>query len=116
MKHDVRVPGLRVVDVRQGVLGMEWIEGWSVRQVLGGGQEGDELPDDDDDGEEQELEESEHVEELLRSKGVESGGSSSQAVPARAIQRSRNTDIPCQCHYRRPTARNRSRNRQNAHR
>ncbi|GJN91943.1 hypothetical protein Rhopal_004971-T1 [Rhodotorula paludigena] len=38
-KAGVRVPGLRLVDVRQGCLGMEWIEGWSVREVLGGGQE-----------------------------------------------------------------------------
>ncbi|KAK4052922.1 serine/threonine-protein kinase bud32 [Microbotryomycetes sp. JL221] len=46
LKAGVTVPGLRVVDLKQGIVGMEWIEGWSVREVLGGGQDGDELPDD----------------------------------------------------------------------
>lgn len=39
----VRVPTLRGVDVEAGVVGMEWIDGWSVREVLGGGAESDEL-------------------------------------------------------------------------
>jgi TP53 regulating kinase and related kinases len=69
LKAGVKVPGLRCVDVKQGVLGMEWIEGWSVREVLGGGQEGDELPDD----EEQEEEEPEDVEEMLKGLGVDHG-------------------------------------------
>ncbi|GAA5925015.1 hypothetical protein JCM3775_006343 [Rhodotorula graminis] len=48
-KAGVRVPGLRLVDVKQGCLGMEWIEGWSVREILGGGQEDDLTSDDDED-------------------------------------------------------------------
>ncbi|BGP28325.1 serine/threonine-protein kinase bud32 [Rhodotorula toruloides] len=39
MKAGVTVPGLRLVDVKQGCLGMEWIDGWSVREILGGGQD-----------------------------------------------------------------------------
>ncbi|GAA5841068.1 hypothetical protein JCM5353_001371, partial [Sporobolomyces roseus] len=35
LKAGVRVPGLRVVDVKSGALGVEWIDGWSVREVLG---------------------------------------------------------------------------------
>ncbi|ORY90228.1 hypothetical protein BCR35DRAFT_299817 [Leucosporidium creatinivorum] len=68
LKAGVKVPGLRCVDVKQGVLGMEWIEGWSVREVLGGGQEGDELPDED--GEEEE-EEPDDVQEMLKGLGVD---------------------------------------------
>lgn len=85
MKAGVVVPGLRVVDLKQGVLGMEWIEGWSVREVLGGGQEGDELVQTDEDAVDESLEDSapageeeEDVEALLRSKGVETGKSQSQ--------------------------------------
>lgn len=63
------MPELRCVDVKQGVLGMEWIEGWSVREVLGGGQEGDELPEDDEVSEE----EPEDVEEMLKGLGVDHG-------------------------------------------
>ncbi|GAA5898258.1 hypothetical protein JCM8208_000200 [Rhodotorula glutinis] len=48
-KAGVRVPGLRLVDVKQGCLGMEWIEGWSVREILGGGQEDDLTAEDNDD-------------------------------------------------------------------
>ncbi|KAI5476914.1 TP53 regulating kinase [Pseudohyphozyma bogoriensis] len=69
-KAGVRVPGLRIVDVRQGVLGIEWVQGWSVREVLGGGQEDDELPGDED-GEEAEEEEEEDTQEKLRKLGVD---------------------------------------------
>ncbi|GAA6008014.1 hypothetical protein JCM10207_006999 [Rhodosporidiobolus poonsookiae] len=74
-KAGVRVPGLRVVDVRQGAIGMEWVAGWSVREVLGGGQEGDELPEEDAGCEEAKAEEQEGDEEdigeLLRQQGVD---------------------------------------------
>ncbi|BGP12168.1 hypothetical protein JCM10213_004734 [Rhodosporidiobolus nylandii] len=71
-KAGVRVPGLRVVDVRQGCVGMEWVEGWSVREVLGGGQEGDELPFDEEEEEPEEDEaEEEDVGEMLRRRGVD---------------------------------------------
>lgn len=73
LKAGVKVPGLRIVDVRQGVVGMEWIEGWSVREVLGGGQEDDEGVVEDEGEVEEEAEEEEDVQELLRSKGVEEG-------------------------------------------
>jgi TP53 regulating kinase-like protein len=47
----VSVPALRGVDVEAGIVGMEWIEGWSVREVLGGGAESDEAGgSDDEDG------------------------------------------------------------------
>lgn len=39
LKAGVRVPALRLVDIRQGCLGMEWIDGWTVREILGGGQD-----------------------------------------------------------------------------
>ncbi|GAA5991421.1 hypothetical protein JCM10908_003306 [Rhodotorula pacifica] len=39
LKAGVSVPALRLVDVRQGCLGMEWIDGWTVRELLGGGQD-----------------------------------------------------------------------------
>jgi TP53 regulating kinase-like protein len=37
----VVVPGVLWVDERYGVIGLEWIDGWSVREVLGGGAEGE---------------------------------------------------------------------------
>lgn len=43
LKAGVRVPALRLVDIRQGCLGMEWIDGWTVREILGGGQDDDGL-------------------------------------------------------------------------
>ena len=36
------MPGIRMVDASEGVLGIEWIEGKSVRFLLGGGAEGEE--------------------------------------------------------------------------
>lgn len=45
----VCVPALRGVDVEAGIVGMEWIEGWSVREVLGGGAESDEVGGTDDE-------------------------------------------------------------------
>ncbi|GAA6022158.1 hypothetical protein JCM11491_005109 [Sporobolomyces phaffii] len=68
LKAGVRVPGLRVVDAKSGALGLEWIDGWSVREVLGGGQEDDGLPESDQEDEADEVEED--IERLLSSKGV----------------------------------------------
>jgi hypothetical protein len=74
LKAGVRVPGLRVVDLKSGVLGVEWIDGWSVREVLGGGQEDDGLPEVDEEEEaEEEEEEEEDIAELLAQKGVSEG-------------------------------------------
>ncbi|KAG1772056.1 kinase-like domain-containing protein [Suillus occidentalis] len=39
MRSGVTVPGIRMVDVNEGVLGIEWIDGKSVRQLLPGGAE-----------------------------------------------------------------------------
>lgn len=88
-KYKVNVPGLRSVDHRQGVLGIEWIEGSSVREVLGGGQDDDEgafgSDADDGEGEEEEEEEDEEgeasgndtvVRDRLRKLGIEDGKSS----------------------------------------
>lgn len=53
----VNVPGVRMVDVLEGVLGIEWIEGKSVRRLLPGGAEGEEEASeeiiDDAEGEEE---------------------------------------------------------------
>ncbi|KAL8276192.1 hypothetical protein RQP46_011404 [Phenoliferia psychrophenolica] len=70
-KAGVCVPGLRIVDVKQGVLGIEWIEGWSVREVLGGGQEDDEGPEEEVGEDEEVEEESDDVAERLRLLGVQ---------------------------------------------
>ncbi|KAF7796242.1 hypothetical protein EIP86_007416 [Pleurotus ostreatoroseus] len=42
LRAGVTVPGIRMVDASEGVLGIEWIEGKSVRFLLGGGAEGEE--------------------------------------------------------------------------
>lgn len=41
LRNGVSVPGIRMVDPIDGVLGVELIEGPSVRTVLGGGADGD---------------------------------------------------------------------------
>lgn len=41
-RSGVSVPGIRMVDATEGVLGIEWVEGKSVRMLLGGGAEGEE--------------------------------------------------------------------------
>ncbi|GAA6054950.1 hypothetical protein JCM3770_004066 [Rhodotorula araucariae] len=67
-KAGVRVPGLRLVDVKQGCLGMQWIQGWSLREILGGGQE-DDLSADDPSPQD-ESEQDEDPGEVLRAAGV----------------------------------------------
>jgi len=42
LRSGVSVPGIRMVDATEGVLGIEWIEGKSVRMLLGGGPQGEE--------------------------------------------------------------------------
>ncbi|KAJ9104801.1 hypothetical protein QFC19_003942 [Naganishia cerealis] len=46
-KAGIAVPGVRVIDLETGILGMEWVEGWSVREMLGGGAEDEEEEEDD---------------------------------------------------------------------
>lgn len=45
----VSVPGLRFVDAASGALGIEWIDGKSVRSLLGSGDEGEETEVDEDE-------------------------------------------------------------------
>ncbi|RDX50714.1 hypothetical protein OH76DRAFT_437283 [Lentinus brumalis] len=42
LRSGVNVPGIRMVDAAEGILGIEWIDGKSVRFLLGGGAEGEE--------------------------------------------------------------------------
>ncbi|GAA5923812.1 serine/threonine protein kinase BUD32 [Sporobolomyces koalae] len=67
LRVGVTVPSLKLVDARAGMLGLEWIEGYSVRQVLGGGQEEDEIPppNDQDQDDQTEQEEEPDFEQLL---------------------------------------------------
>lgn len=44
----VNVPRVRMVDEKVGIVAMEWIDGKSVRELLGGGDEGDEVAQIDD--------------------------------------------------------------------
>jgi TP53 regulating kinase and related kinases len=39
LRNGVRVPGVRMVDAECGILGLEWIEGRSIRSLLGSGEE-----------------------------------------------------------------------------
>ncbi|GAA5960345.1 hypothetical protein JCM21900_006537 [Sporobolomyces salmonicolor] len=71
LKAGVKVPALRVIDVREGVVGMEWVDGWSVREVLGGGQEEDQGGVEEEEDEVAELAEEVDIGELLKEKGVE---------------------------------------------
>ena len=41
------MPGLRFVDAAAGALGIEWIDGKSIRSLLGSGDEGEETEDED---------------------------------------------------------------------
>jgi TP53 regulating kinase-like protein len=67
-KNGVNVPGVRCVDLEAGILGIEWIEGRSVRELLGAGDEDDE---DDEIG----------VDEVARA--LESFGLSEGPLPCR---------------------------------
>jgi TP53 regulating kinase-like protein len=47
----VSVPGLRFVDAANGVLGIEWVNGKSVRYLLGSRDEGEEGDQEEDEEE-----------------------------------------------------------------
>ncbi|KAL7278045.1 hypothetical protein ACG7TL_008009 [Trametes sanguinea] len=49
LRSGVNVPGIRMVDAAEGVIGIEWIEGKSIRFLLGGGAEDEEVVVDDSD-------------------------------------------------------------------
>ncbi|EPT05908.1 hypothetical protein FOMPIDRAFT_1026791 [Fomitopsis schrenkii] len=67
IRYGVNVPGVRMVDAPAGVLGLEWIDGKSVRFLLGGGAEGVE----EVVGESEENEDEEFIEEdPLREYGI----------------------------------------------
>ncbi|KAG8689678.1 serine/threonine-protein kinase bud32, partial [Ceratobasidium sp. 394] len=53
LKFGVCVPGIRFVHADSGVLGIEWIDGSSVRKVLGGGAEGEDEGEGDEENDEQ---------------------------------------------------------------
>ncbi|KAI0698018.1 kinase-like domain-containing protein [Cytidiella melzeri] len=59
LRADVNVPEVRMVDAAEGVLGIEWIDGKSVRFLLGGGAEDDIIEDatDNEDVEEEDVKE-----------------------------------------------------------
>ena len=46
-RSGVNVPGVRMVDASEGILGIEWIDGKSVRKLLPGGAEDEEEEDDE---------------------------------------------------------------------
>ncbi|KAG2052315.1 kinase-like protein [Suillus hirtellus] len=57
MRSGVTVPGIRMVDVNEGVLGIEWIDGKSVRQLLPGGAELEDISELEEAGEMDEIHE-----------------------------------------------------------
>ena len=46
-RSGVNVPGVRMVDASEGILGIEWIDGKSVRKLLPGGAEDEEEENDE---------------------------------------------------------------------
>lgn len=62
-KAGVNTPGILCVDEAQGILGLEFIQGKSVRELLGGGAESDELELGNEDQQEIQEEETAVVEE-----------------------------------------------------
>ncbi|KAI0822124.1 hypothetical protein BC628DRAFT_1327873 [Trametes gibbosa] len=56
IRSGVNVPGIRMVDAPEGVLGIEWIDGRSIRFLLGGGAEGEEEVENDSEDVEDEAE------------------------------------------------------------
>ncbi|CAE6459056.1 unnamed protein product [Rhizoctonia solani] len=71
LRFGVCVPGIRFVHVDTGVLGIEWIDGTSVRKVLGGGAEGKEeaeVADDEMDVQEDERDELKEIYGLTQGK------------------------------------------------
>ena len=72
-RSGVNVPGIRMVDAVEGVLGIEWIDGKSVRFLLGGGAEDEEEVVEDADAPEAEEEDAAAEEDLLKEYGVSAG-------------------------------------------
>ena len=70
------MPGIRMVDAAEGILGLEWIEGKSVRRLLPGGA--------DEEDEDEENEGGEEEEDALREYGVTMG----RSFPVSALEAS----------------------------
>ena len=66
----VSVPGLRFVDAANGVLGIEWVNGRSVRHLLGSRDEGEEGGQDEDEGENEAGVDEDPLAEYVTSKGT----------------------------------------------
>lgn len=47
LREGIRVPSIRLLDAAQGLLGLEFIDGKSVRQILPGADDDDEIAEDD---------------------------------------------------------------------
>jgi TP53 regulating kinase-like protein len=76
LKAGITVPELRMVDTDAGMVGMEWVDGWSVREVLGGGAEGEEAdPEEEEEGEVDEVKAArrKEAEAVLENLGVSVG-------------------------------------------
>lgn len=72
LREGIHVPSIRLVDATQGLLGLEFIDGKSVRQILPGADDnGDEIIEEDfvaeEEGGESVIHESEEAEKLLDS-------------------------------------------------
>lgn len=73
LEAGVSVPQLRLVNVREGLLGLEFIEGKSVRDLLGGGAEDEEELDEAEVEEEMDNEDQLEDEDALEEYGVTQG-------------------------------------------
>lgn len=65
----VNVPGVRMVDAAEGVLGIEWIEGTTVRRLLPGGAEEEEEPSSEENEDTLEEQDIDPLEEFRVSTG-----------------------------------------------
>ena len=75
------VPTVLWVDEAHGVLGLEKIEGWSVREVLGGGAEGEAAQEDAAEGEEEiAVDETEEEDETEGMKALKEAGVTVEAL------------------------------------
>jgi TP53 regulating kinase and related kinases len=74
LRADVKVPTICMVDAAEGVLGIEWINGKSVRVLLGGGADdedvAEEIMDEDHEDHEGEEEEQDMLSEYLVTKST----------------------------------------------
>jgi hypothetical protein len=73
-RYAVSVPGIRFVHAESGVLGIEWIDGASVRKVLGGGAEGEEEEEESEHASDEQAQE-EEVDVLKETYGLTGGQS-----------------------------------------